>query len=130
MLSTSHVSLPQKLIDDYISMCGLYGASQYENLRSALLLPYGAPGVSAGLRLINGLAVRDKGILHLPNTGVAPEGEKMHKEKRHERERGGKHLLTSSNTKQLNPLWSSAKLSKVRMIHGFRFVINTNDQKH
>lgn len=37
-----------------------------------LFLPYGAPGVSTRLRLINGLTIGDEGILHLPNTGVAP----------------------------------------------------------
>lgn len=34
--------------------------------------PDGAPGVGAGLRLIDGLPVGDEGILHLPDTGVAP----------------------------------------------------------
>lgn len=46
--------------------CDLYYAE-------LLSLPYGAPGVSTGFRFINGLTVGDEGILHLPNTGVAPE---------------------------------------------------------
>lgn len=52
-------------------------------LIKVLFLPYGAPGVSTGLWLINGLTVRDEGILYLPNTGVAPGGEK--KDKRNEK---------------------------------------------
>lgn len=40
-----------------------------------MLLPYGAPSVSTGLRLINGLTIRDEGILHLSNTGIAPGDE-------------------------------------------------------
>lgn len=64
--------------------CHLYYASEYNNILQVLFLPYGAPGVSTGLRLVNGLTVRDEGILHLPNTGVAPGGEKMDKKKRHE----------------------------------------------
>lgn len=76
--STSHFESDLKIFTFFVVT--LIILLSIANTWQILLLPYRAPGVSTGLRFINGLPVRDEGILHLPNTGVAPWGEETKKE--------------------------------------------------